>query len=164
MAKSFFNFGDTKKKKAFPALAEGTYFGIISKAYTKIASSGNTCLKVEILLTADIDGNETIEVDGKDMQLNKRKIFDNVTLVESCGWKVAEYMSLAGMSMGDEDDFTEETLQELIQELSGLEVQVEIVQEERMQNGEPAVDDYGTPIIDNRIKKFIVEDNEMGIV
>lgn len=164
MAKKYnFKLGAEQKKKAFTPLNDGQYMGVISKAYMNTSSNNNDQVKLTVNIISDIEGNETQEVNGDEIKLAKRKVFHNVVLMESCIWKLDELFKVAdlGHYVEDKVDLDENILLELLDELKGLEVVIELGQEKRTDaNGSPALDDDGNQHIDNKIVKFIIEDEE----
>lgn len=163
MAKKFnFKLG-AEQNKAFTPLNEGQYIGVISKAYMNTSSNNNDQVKLTVNIISDVEGNETQEVEGTEIKLAKRKVFHNVVLLETCIWKLDELFKVAGLGhyVEEKADLDEDILLELLEELKGAEVVIELEQEKRTdENGSPALDDKGNQYIDNKIVKFVMEDEE----
>lgn len=102
-------------------LEEGVYHLQIAKVEEKTSSTGNPMLSIEY---------DVVGVDGN------RKLWDNYVLIDKCLWKVKELFDALGID-------TAEIVEIDVAELTGLEVQAKVIQEDY--NGETV----------NRVKKIL---------
>ena len=124
---AFFKVNHNNTENPFDALPAGQYEAIISKAEYKTASSGNDMIAITLTIRSDYE-----------QKGQKRKVFDNLVMIDSMMWKINKVLKVTGAPQ----DVEFETADELINAILFKPVKVKLGQREYQGNKQNNVQDY----------------------